>query len=357
MVSNAVGVATSDVATLTVNAPEPTPPGIVLDDPFDDLDRLTGPISVSNSVWYASTATSLVEMPGSLYATNITSSRLWLGYFTENPVLPVDLAVGNAIKVTLEFTPYNVATYAGSTSRGLRVGLFDYADGADRLAADGFSTSGSNGANVLGYMFNLSFYTAFSTDTPIEIRARTSTADSNLIGTTGVYTLLGSGPAGYQDQPGYQSGVPYTLEILITRTSLNEMQVACHIVGGGLDLLYSVTDAEYPVNRFDAMAIRANNMSNAAEAFDFRRLTVEVVEVAVEPTPFPITGAQRVGADGLGITWESEPGRTYEVQSRTALTAGDWVSGPPVVAGATSQSYTNNGISGADSQFYRVIVP
>jgi hypothetical protein len=355
-VGNAAGSATSAVATLTVNAPEPTPPGVVLDDAFADGDRLNEPISPSNSLWFASTTGSLTAYPGLLLGENITGSRLWLGYFTENPILPVDLAVGTAMKVTVEFTPTNVATWVeGETQRGLRVGLFDYADGGIRLAADGFSTSGGNGANVLGYMFNINFYTTFINVGPIEFRARTDTASGNLLGTTGAYTTLDSGPTGMEGQPGFQGGVRYTMEMTVTRTGVNEVQVACRIAGGGLDLQHVVTDNVYPVNRFDTLAVRVNNADNAAESFAFHRVMVEVLQAATPP--FPVTGAAAVGSDAFTLTWEAVPGTTYEVQSRDLMSTGDWAPGPSFLATQTSQSYTNTGLSEVDSRFYRVVTP
>jgi hypothetical protein len=350
-VQNESGAATSLVATLAVNAPDPTPPGVVMEDTFEDGDRLNEPISETNSLWFASTSGSLTAYPGLLVGENITGSRLWLGYFTEDPILPVDLAVGTAIKVTMDFTPTNVATWVeGETQRGLRVGLFDYADGGTRIAADGFSTSGGNGANVLGYMFNVNFYTTFVNDGPIEFRARTDTGSGNLIGTTGAYTTLDSGPAGMEGMPGFQSGVPYTMEITVTRTGVNEVDVACRIAGGSLDLQHSVTDSAFPVNRFDALAIRVNAADNAAESFGFSRVRVEVLQATAPP--FLVTGAALLDADSFRITWDAVPGTGYRIQFRDSFSAGGWLNGPFVPATETSLSITNTGLP--DTRFYRV---
>ena len=61
IVSNDQGVATSKVAMVTVNLPVFTSPGVVVDDIWEDGDRGSGNpvVSTNNSLWFASSATSL----------------------------------------------------------------------------------------------------------------------------------------------------------------------------------------------------------------------------------------------------------------------------------------------------------
>jgi hypothetical protein len=292
-----------------------------------------------------------------MLGTNITSARLWVGYFTDDPASPVTLAPGQMIKVTLVFTPTNVAQWTGSgTQRGLRFGLLNYADGGTRLTADSFSSSGGNGANVTGYMLNLSFYTNFSTETPMEIRVRTNLASANLIGTTADYLSLGSGPCCLSNQPGFSSGTTYTLEFIVARTNATDVGVRTRIFGADQDLSFEVMDTSgFASNRFDAFAIRPNNLANAADHFTFSRFTVEVLPISVPLPPFSITSIERLSPSEVKVTFESVPGQTYVLESRDQVGSGAWVTNATTTATGTTTSLTNTGIPpGVTQRFYRV---
>ncbi len=101
--------ATSAVATVTLTAPVVTPPGVIMDDFFTDMLRDNTPVTPSNSVWYTSgNSSDLDATPQILIGTPVSSSSsLWVANFVNESVtnLPVHLAVGTAIKVTLPFTP------------------------------------------------------------------------------------------------------------------------------------------------------------------------------------------------------------------------------------------------------------
>ena len=53
------------------------------------------------------------------------------------------------------------------------------------------------------------------------------------------------------------------------------------------------------------------------------------------------------------ITWTPMSGKTYTIQSRVDLVAGDWVND---VTGQTSGSNTYTPTEGEDKKFYRVVV-
>jgi hypothetical protein len=77
------------------------------------------------------------------------------------------------------------------------------------------------------------------------------------------------------------------------------------------------------------------------------------------PPPFSITGIATQGTTGVILTWQSNPGATYQVQYTTALekTSTVWSNiGPPVMASGTTASATNSEPSAAAS-FYRVVTP
>lgn len=330
---------------------------VIVEDTWADASRTNMPISSSNTVWYSSTASSLLVETNFMLGTNITSARLWVGYFTDDPASPVTLAPGQMIKVTLVFTPTNVAQWTGSgTQRGLRFGLLNYADGGTRLTDDSFSSSGGNGANVTGYMLNLSFYTNFSTETPMEIRVRTNLASANLIGATADYLSLGSGPCCLSNQPGFSSGTTYTLEFIVARTNATDVGVRTRIFGADQDLSFEVMDTSgFASNRFDAFAIRPNNLANAADHFTFSRFTVEVLPISVPLPPFSITSIERLSPSEVKVTFESVPGQTYVLESRDQVGSGAWVTNATTTATGTTTSLTNTGIPpGVTQRFYRV---
>jgi hypothetical protein len=93
--------------------------------------------------------------------------------------------LGQTLKTTVVFTPTGVG--AENTSRGLRIGLYDFSGGT-RVGADGYSTgtgTGAPGAGVTGY-----FGTTFGVDTPLQIMERTAVSSINLMGASGDYTTL-----------------------------------------------------------------------------------------------------------------------------------------------------------------------
>ncbi|MDW8309391.1 MAG: hypothetical protein RMK20_08465 [Verrucomicrobiales bacterium] len=330
---------------------------VIVDDTWADGSRTNTPISSSNTVWYASTTTSLLVGPNYMLGTNITSARMWVGYFTEDPASPVTLNDGEMIKVTLVFTPTNVAAWPGSgTARGLRFGLFNYADGGTRLTNDVFSSSGGNGGNVTGYMLNMSFFTNFSVDTPLQILVRTNLPSANLMGTTVDYITLGSGPCCLSNQPGFSSGVTYTLEFAVARTNAADVGVYTRISGADQDLQFSIKDTITNYYKFDTFAIRPNNLAQSADHFTFHQFKVEVLPIATPPLPpFSITSIERLSPGNVKVTFESVPGKTYVLESRDQVNTGAWTTNAVGTATGTSMSLTNSGIPpGVTQRFYRV---
>jgi hypothetical protein len=348
--------AISAAAAVTVLAPVSTPPGIVVDDEFNDGTRNGDVFSVNNSIWFASNSGSL-DASSAVSMTGLTlagSSVLWVGYFTDDlamPQLPVHLDVGNSLKVTLSFTPLEVAVDA----QNLRLGLFDYADGGTRIAADGFgSGSTGNGQNVRGYMLNLNFGAIFTTGEPLEILARNNLTSVNLMGTTGGYRSLGSGPDGESlaGLPAFVDGTPYTLEFVVERSGPSEVNVTTTITGEGAAWSHTVTDGTFGYHRFDAFAIRPNTMEGTASRFDFSRFKVEVIGGAA---PFRITAVERLPAGSVRLTWDAAANATYEVQARDSVSSGDWAVVGTVTASSNSASFTDETLAGRSQRYYRIV--
>jgi len=357
--------ATSTVATVTLTNPVVTPVGLVMHDLFEDFLRDDPPVTVSNSVWRTATSANLdaFTTPGVMVATPLPgSSSLWLGYFTDSNAAPVHLSMGRTLKVTFPFTPNSFSAFTNNAS--LRIGLFDYYDGATRLAADGAAAGGSrgNGVGVRGYLLNLDWGTNFSVNSPVQLLARNFLADDNLMGSIGDYTSFGSGPAGggYTGAPAFQAGTSYTLVLTVTRTDVNSVDVTVAITGGGTNWSHSITDTNFVYHRFDAFGVRPNSLETSADSFTIPEFLVEVLQAAVSVVPFNITSVESLGTGSVKLTWNSVSGAMYHILSSDTIRAplSGWTTNGTVVATGASSSYTNSGIAGSvTNRFYRVVAP
>lgn len=340
--------ATSSVATVTVNAATPTPLGVVVDDTFADLSRTNGPVTVNNSIWYASAAASLSDgSSGNLIGTPAAgSSRLWIGYFTEDAAQPVHLAVGRALKTTLEFNATGIVVTNGGNS--MRFGLFDYADGGTRVSADGFgSGSTGNGVNVRGYMFVTEFGTSYVANTPQSLYVRNLLSDANLMGSTGAYNSMGAGPdyATLNGVTAFTDSTPYTLVMTVARLSATNTLFTSTVIGGGTTNTTAYTDNTYAYPRYDAIAIRPNSAETTATTINITRFRAEVENAPVTtPTAIPLN----VSASGGNVTlsW-ADP--AFKLQAAPDVT-GTYTN----VTGAVSPHIVP--ASGSKS-FYRLIWP
>jgi hypothetical protein len=228
----------------------------------------------TESAWWASSTASLVANFNSMTGTvQPTNAALWLTYFTTLPAAPATLFVGDTLKVTMVFTPSNVATGTPPTSRGLRIGLFNYAAGGNRVLGDTFSASDANGANVQGYLLEMNFVQSFTT-IPLRINKRTGTADDNLMGAIGDYTTLGTG-GGNAGDPGFTNGTQYTLELSVTRLAADTVAITTRVFGPNLDIWYGVTDTSATTYAFDCFALRPARADSSADTFKITRFKVE----------------------------------------------------------------------------------
>ena len=356
---------TSAPAAVTLTAPVATPAGVVMDDTFTDPDlgyddRSNLPLTSTNSVWFTGASPqSLVayQQNGNLVGTTVAGvSSLWLGYFVETNQPPVHLAVGRTLLVRLPFIANSYSLHTNNS--GLRLGLFDYADGGTRVTADGATAGGStgNGIGVRGYMLNLDFGPTFSVNSPLQLLVRSSLADNNLMGSSSLYESLGSGPAGggYSNSPAFQAGQQYTLEFSVARIAVNAVTITTRISGGTLDLVHSVTETNFAYHRFDAFAIRPNSAETTADSFTFPEFKVDVLQGSVAVAPFSITGVQSLATDSIKLTWASESGASYHVLSAPSLTSSTWTTNATVLATGSSTSYTNSPTTGAEL-YYRVV--
>jgi hypothetical protein len=335
---------------------------VLLDDDWDDGDR-TDTNLPEESAWFANNAAgspTLSAAVGALignvlmFETN-TSSRLWITHFTPAGS-PTELGLGDMLKITLVLTASNVTT-SSSTSRGLRIGLFNFSEpGAARVSADGFSTgagTGAPGANVTGYMLNMNFAQAFTIAAPLQIMKRTDLPNINLMGASAVYSSLGSG-GGPSEAPGFSNDVPYTLEFIVRRGSdatMDSVDITTRFSDtNGWSIEHTATDFTTPTFRFDGFAMRPNSVADTADSFTFSQFKVERI-----PFSLRIISLELLAFDTV-LTFETLPGRSYEVQARAALDdANPWTTIGSVTAAGTTESVTDFDGSLHARRFYRVV--
>ncbi len=368
--------ATSSVATVTLTAPVvTTSPSLIMDDTFASGVR-TGPtVTANNSVWWTSVTADLDSSPldspflNGLTATPITNtSSLYLGYFVNDisTRLPVHLAIGTQITVTLNFIPisFNIFTNNGP----LRLGLFDYADGGIFATADSSALTGSGGQaiNVRGYMLSLDFGKVFSTSNPMTLYVRNNLQDNNLMGTTGDYNAMGDGgPLGidYSNAPAFKAGSNYVLTLSVARIGTNTCSVNAAVTGSGLNLSYTAIDTNsLGYHRFDAVAVRPNKAENAPDYLNFPEFKVQVGSALTQVSSLAINSVKSVsiggGTNNVTLTWIPAPsgGDTsagFSVRSKSSLTNATWTL---LQSGINTTNYTDTTVSNSAS-FYRVSIP
>lgn len=351
---------TSSVSTVTLTAPVVTPPGLVMYDNFSSGLRGNPPVTANNSVWYTSVSADLSSFPsGPLVGTTISNtSSMWLGYFVDESTtnLPVDLAVGSQITVTLPFIPNSFTLF--TTNGPMRFGLFDYADGGTPVTADGATVTGStgNGAGVRGYMLGVDFGQIFTANSNLTLYARTGLGDGNLMSATSDYLTIGTGPIGgaYLNKPAFQAGTNYTLVFTVARTDVNTCTVTGTILTNGTSWLTLTSNDTNGLayHRFDAFSVWNNKGINSADSFNFPYFQVQVIAAPVQS--IRITNVSRVG-NNVTLTWSPTPAGsyTYTVLRKINMTDATWTT---LLTGVSTTSYTDTTATGSTG-FYRVTSP
>jgi len=339
------------IATLSSHA------DVLLDEDWDDGDR-TDTNLPEESAWFASSvlgtptlSASVGSLTGNvlMFDTN-TSSRLWITHFTPAGT-PAELAMGDTLKVTLLFTAKEVGTVSPASSRGLRIGLFNFSEpGANRAGSDGFSTgSGGSapGVNVTGYMLNMNFSQTLINN-PLQIMKRTDLATNNLMGALAVYSSLGTGggPAG---APGFSNDVPYTMELCVKRLDTSVEITAKFSDTNGWSISHKVVDATNPNLRFDGFAMRPNSVVDTAQFFTFTRFQVEQIPFALR-----FTSIRFDTPETLTLTWDSIPNQSYQVEWRDDLENSPWYFLGAVIATGQSTSIQDPNATWIQ-RFYRVV--
>jgi hypothetical protein len=331
---------------------------VLLDDTWADGDR-TDTNLPEEAAWFGSLAggnPSLAvasnALTGNVRVADNVNSRLWITHFTPAGS-PVELAVGDTLKLSLDFIPRNV-TASPATSRGLRIGLFNFSEpGAARVTGDAFSTgagTGAPGTNVTGYMLNMNFAQSITINGPLQLMKRIDLATNNLMGASATFVSLGSNGGGVSGSPGFASDVPYKFEFTVRRLDAGVAVTTRFSDTNGWSMSHSLTDGANPYFKFDGFAMRPNNVADTADAFTFTRIEVEHTPYVVK-----ITAVSFKTPTVLELRWDSLPGKTYEVHARSGLEPQyDWATIGTVGAEGSSASFEDGDVPFEIQRFYRI---
>ncbi|HTS19741.1 MAG TPA: glycosyl hydrolase family 28 protein [Verrucomicrobiae bacterium] len=237
----------------------------------------------TESAWFTSSSSSLTAATSNMTLTVGGSAVFVVTYFTTNSTSPVQLNVGDTLQATFHVTFSGLP--GANSSEGFRIGLFDFADSTlspKRVTSDA-SISGNNalGNGVQGYALFQNMATVFTNtnQSPIDVRKRTNVSDSHLLGTSGDWTSLATGPGNVGGFPGFSSSTPYILQLTLQRTGTNSAFVTmswANTLNGSI-LVTSVTDTSATNFNFDGIALRPQDNTTAAATTVFNEARVEVI--------------------------------------------------------------------------------
>jgi pectate lyase len=249
----------------------------LLDDTFADGTRNNQNLP-TDAAWYVSSSSSWATTAGSMSLAMGSGAILGVSYFTTNSSTPVSLAVGDTLTASIKFTFTGVA--AANTSGGFRIGLFDFADStlSPKWATADLSGNGVQGSGVQGYALFYSLGTTFGNTSPMDIRKRTTPGDSNLLGTSGDYTSLGSGPGSTNGFAGFVAGSQYLLQLSVLRSNATTLVITAtwqNATNAGLTQTFSVTDTGATNFNFDGFGFRPSGSSSTATTITFNEVKVD----------------------------------------------------------------------------------
>ncbi len=258
----------------------PSHADVILDDTWADGNRSNTSLP-TNSAWYTSSSGSLTATTGSMTLGVPNGAILALTYFTTNPAAPVQLGVGDSLVTTLNLSLTSVA--AENTSQGFRLGLFYF--GSNRVSAD-FSGNNGQGAGVPGYALFGNMGATFNNANPIGVMKRTTISDSALLGTSGDWTTLTSGPGNISTFPGFANTTNYVLQITLQRTDTSSLAVTISWlnIGNNASLTTSFTDTGAANFNFDGIALRPSGNGSTAGAIIFSEAKVEYIPGSTPPS-------------------------------------------------------------------------
>lgn len=333
--------------------------------------------------WYYYDSTTNLYMTGTtnaLYCTNYStiigsSLKYWWTFFvTNDPALtvplppgmtnimsgntniyhgqPIDIQPGQMLKVTLSFIPNGFLMDQSKT----RFGLFSYDQADFGTVTRSTKNYGKSGTNVTGYYVQVPLQATFSSGNNLfSIRCRTNlnVADSvEPMGKDTVFWALGGG-AGITNASGFLLDNQYTLEIDVARYAGSNV-ITCAIAGNLGGVVTNYTHSRVDVSgrnwhKFDCFAIRMDGSFPTPDTLILKEFKVEVL-----PIDFAVVG-DRIDADSYRLTYPTYPGFNYQAQFADDLGAVTWSTFDSYTATDHTGASTNNGTTGIDHRFYRVV--
>lgn len=249
---------------------------IILDDTFADGTRNNQSLP-TDAAWFVSTPADWSTTTGAMTLAMPSGAIMGVSYFGAGSSTPVSLAAGDTLTVTLKFTFNGVAV--GNTSSGFRVGLFDFADSTLTPKWTTADLSGNNvlGNGVQGYALFQNMGTTFNNASPMNLEKRTTTSDSGLLGTSGDYTSLGTGPGSTNRFGGFVAGTQYSLQLSVTRSNSTTLIISATWmnVTNGASLTTTVMDTGAASFNFDGIGFRPSGSSSSASTIAFNEVKVE----------------------------------------------------------------------------------
>ncbi|MGD0652576.1 MAG: hypothetical protein ABSA97_15790 [Verrucomicrobiia bacterium] len=257
---------------------------VLLDDTWADGTH-TNQNLPTKSAWYASSGPSLTAAADSMTLSLGSGAVMAITYFTTNAASPVQLSIGDTLRATFRLTLNGVA--AANRSQGFRLGLFDFADSnlsPKQLSADRFGSS-SQGNGVQGYALFQNMGATFARSAPMDIRKHT-TLGTSLLGTSGDWTSLGTGPGNANTFSGFANGTRYILQLALQRMGTNALVISAtwSNAASGATLATSVTDNVATNFNFDGIALRPSGAGSSASKITFNEVKVELAPAATPPS-------------------------------------------------------------------------
>lgn len=252
--------------------------GVILDDTWADGTR-TNQSLPTHSAWFTSSASALTASMNAMTLAMGGSAILNVTYFGTNSSSPVPLEIGDTLVATLRFSFSGVAP--ANSSLGFRLGIFNFADStlSPRWAtSDGLGGSGGLGTGVQGYALFQNFGVLFDNASPMDLRKRTTVSDISLLGTSGDYTSLVTGPANTNGFPGFPNGTACVLQWSLHRSNSTTLVLSAswQNLSSGATLSVSVADTNAANFRFDGLALRPQTASQSATNIIFQEVKVEL---------------------------------------------------------------------------------
>jgi pectate lyase len=362
-VSNNVGVATSDPATLTVTVA----PVFFLRERFADGDRTTQNLPDS-AAWFTSSGSNNLTATVGQATQIVSSSCTLLTYFTNASATPASVGVNQTLTLdfTVQFTGFDTAAAAGANT--FVVGLLRSVANPDATSGTGFTPTGSPNTNArvsgdfgsnnpASNVFNnyggyaAMTYTGSVFTTPIRLYARTGVSASLLNSTSPFTQFTGAAPTPSTEAMVANTDYRGTLTLQNTGSGVSVSYTLRNATTGSVVMTYSAVQAAASFTQFDTVAFYLSKASGSAN-YNF---IIEAVDVSLSgdsPGDPPVITTQPVSqtvSAGANVTF------TVGADGAAPLSY-QWLKNGAAMAGATAASLTLTNVQAADAGAYRAVV-